>query len=242
MAEADSIQPRKACSVCGESKPATAEFFHPNEGGKYGLRCQCRPCRKAVVREQIKSPEIAAKRKAAAAAYVASGRNAERNRAWRSRNLDNARASTAAWKERNPEKRREGDQRWRDENRDKVRAKQRRADAKIQQSPIHVLNKRIKGRIRELLRGDFAPGTIGKHLEFTKAELVAHIGRQFTRGMTWERLLAGEIHVDHIVPIAAFNIKAIGDAEFRACWALGNLRPLWAVENWAKQAKVVSLL
>lgn len=232
----------KRCSSCGEEKPATTEFFHANEGGKYGLRGRCRPCNRAAVREQIKEPAQAARRKEAAAAYIASGKNAERNRAWREKNIEKARASTAAWKKRNPEARRVGDLRWRNENRDKVRAKQRRADAKIQKSPVHVLNKRIKRRIRGMVRGKFDGGSLGKFLDFTKAELVEHIERQFTRGMTWDRLMNGEIHIDHIIPVASFSIKEIGDSEFRACWSLGNLRPMWAAENFAKKDKVLTLL
>jgi hypothetical protein len=242
MADANSIPPLKRCSCCGIEKAATTEFFHPNPGGKFGLRGQCRPCRKAAVSEQIKRPDQATKRKAAAAEYVASGSNAARNKLWREKNLMKSRASTAAWKLRNPDRVREAAHRWREENRDKVRAKQRRADARIQQSPIHVLNKRVKSRIRGMLRGKYAPGTIGAHLDFSKAQLVAHIERQFTKGMTWERLMSGEIHIDHIRPVASFNIKEIGDAEFKACWALSNLRPLWNTDNWAKRATIQTLL
>lgn len=241
MADSDST-PVKTCTACAVCKPATEEFFHPNKGGKYGLRGQCRECRKAAVREAIKKPEQAARRKAYSEKYIATGQNAARNRAWRERNIEKARASTAAWKARNPERTRISEKLWRDGNRDKVRAKQRRADAKIQQSPIHVLNKRVKARIRAMLKGRYESRSIGQHLEFTKAELVAHIERQFEAGMTWDLLMLGEIHIDHIVPVSAFNILEIGDAEFKACWALANLRPLWKTDNWKKQAKVLTLL
>lgn len=242
MADPDCIGQTKCCSLCGAEKPATSEFFHPNAGGKYGLRGQCRPCRLAVVRASLKTPEVAAKREAARAADVASGKYAQQKAKWRSANLHKARASSAEWKRRNPAAVKDADRRWRAENRDKVRAKQRRSDARVAQSPIHVLNKRVKSRIRDMLRGNYAPGSIGAHLGFTKAELVAHIERQFTAGMNWPKLLDGEIHIDHIVPVAAFNIMEIGDAEFSACWALCNLRPMWAAENWAKSAKVLTLL
>lgn len=232
----------KTCSKCGECKPATLEFFHPNKGGKYGLRGQCRPCRLAVIRDQIKEPDIAARRKAYSAEYISSGRNAARNREWNKGNPEKARIIAATWRSRNKDKVREAQQKYREANRDKVRAKQRRADAKAQKNPVHVLNKRIKSRIREMLRGSFVPRSIGLHLEFTKAELVHHIGKQFTKGMTWERLTAGEIHVDHIIPVASFDIKELGDNEFKACWALSNLRPLWNTDNWSKQAKVLTLL
>lgn len=242
MADSNSTCFTKKCSCCGAKKPATTEFFHANPGGKYGLRGRCRDCQRAAVRESLKRPEIAAKRKALYEQYVSDGRYAEMKRDWRNRNLEKSRANTSAWKARNPEKRRASDKAWREANRDKVRAKQRRSDARIQKSPIHVLNKRIKGRIRSMLKGAYSPGSLGSYLDFTKDELVDHIERQFTKGMSWSRLVTGEIHIDHIVPIAAFNIKDVGDAEFRACWALSNLRPMWAMDNWTKQKRVLTLL
>lgn len=38
------------------------------------------------------------------------------------------------------------------------------------------------------------------------------------------------------------KIKEAGDDEFRACWSLCNLRPLWAKENIAKGGRIVTLL
>ena len=34
----------KVCTKCGEELPATAEFFHKNKNGKYGLRGDCKNC------------------------------------------------------------------------------------------------------------------------------------------------------------------------------------------------------
>lgn len=232
---------KKTCSVCGEEKLATREFFHPNRGGKFGLRRQCRLCRRAIARANIKLPEVAAKRKAVYAAYVSSGRAAARNRLWRAANPGASSAATAAWKLRNKERADAYDRKWRAEHREMVRAKQRRADAKLQKSPEHVLKKRIKARLRQMLKGK-ALGGSESILGYTKVQLVAHLEKQFTPGMSWDRLIAGEIHLDHIVPVSAFEIREIGDAEFRACWSLANLRPMWARDNQTKQAKRLTLL
>ena len=71
-------------------------------------------------------------------------------------------------------------------------------------------------------------------------ELRAHIERQFTKGMTWENM--GEWHLDHIVPVASFSFTSPEDDEFKACWALTNLRPMWARENQRKSAKRIYLI
>ena len=49
---------------------------------------------------------------------------------------------------------------------------------------------------------------------------------------------AGEIHIDHIVPVAAFSITSLDCDDFKRCWSLSNLRPLWAADNRAKGSKL----
>jgi hypothetical protein len=67
-------------------------------------------------------------------------------------------------------------------------------------------------------------------------DLKEHLERQFLPGMSWENI--GKWHIDHKVPIAAFNYKTIDDIDFKRCWALENLRPMWALENMKKGARV----
>jgi hypothetical protein len=75
---------------------------------------------------------------------------------------------------------------------------------------------------------------------YSSSELHAHIERQFTRGMTWEKFLSGEIHIDHIIPKSTFDLDTLD--ELRACYALSNLRPAFARDNLRKGARRVSLL
>jgi len=72
-------------------------------------------------------------------------------------------------------------------------------------------------------------------LGYDAAQLKAHIESRFTVGMDWLRFLAGDIHIDHIVPVAAFDFDDA--AQIRTAWALGNLQPLWASENIRKGAR-----
>jgi hypothetical protein len=75
---------------------------------------------------------------------------------------------------------------------------------------------------------------------YSIAELRQHIERQFTKGMTWDRFMSGEIHIDHIVPQKSFDLQ--DDTEWRACWSLTNLRPMWAKDNLEKRDRVLYLL
>lgn len=75
---------------------------------------------------------------------------------------------------------------------------------------------------------------------YTVEDLKLHLERQFTKGMTWANM--GEWHIDHIIPKASFSFTTADEPEFKACWALTNLRPLWATENHSKHAKRLHLI
>jgi hypothetical protein len=120
--------------------------------------------------------------------------------------------------------------------------------------PEFVLRERMRRRVKKtakrlgiatsitlaLKRECATSPTVERQLGYSIADLRRHIERQFTKRMTWARFMAGDIHIDHIRPIASFDVS--DDEEFRACWALSNLQPLWAKDNLAKGGRVVSLL
>jgi len=102
------------------------------------------------------------------------------------------------------------------------------------------LANRMRCRMWDVLR----KGKSGKSLESVLGygidELRRHIERQFLRGMSWSN--RSEWHIDHIIPIASFNFTSHDDAEFKACWALTNLRPLWKIDNMSKGPRRQHLL
>lgn len=69
-------------------------------------------------------------------------------------------------------------------------------------------------------------------------DLRLHLERQFKKGMTWDNY--GTCwHIDHKIPIAAFNFESHEDIDFKRCWSLKNLQPLWSMENIIKSDKVI---
>lgn len=106
------------------------------------------------------------------------------------------------------------------------------------------MRKKAKGRhgdmIRAALVGKRTGAKLAEWLGYTMQELKTHLVRQFTKGMTWERFCAGEIHIDHIVPLASFDLGDL--AEIKAAWALSNLRPMWGLANAKKGARRDMLL
>jgi len=73
-------------------------------------------------------------------------------------------------------------------------------------------------------------------LEYTPEQLRSHIEKRFKPGMSWDNY--GKWHLDHIIPVSAFNFQTPNDIDFKRCWALKNLRPLWARENISKGNKL----
>jgi hypothetical protein len=71
---------------------------------------------------------------------------------------------------------------------------------------------------------------------YTLSDLKDHLQKKFLPGMNWENY--GKWHVDYIVPISAFNFNKSEHLDFKRCWALKNLRPLWAKENLRKGNKI----
>jgi len=51
---------------------------------------------------------------------------------------------------------------------------------------------------------------------------------------------AGKKNLFHIVPQSRFHFKTVDDPEFKVCWSLDNLQPLWAKDNWSKNDKTMS--
>lgn len=71
---------------------------------------------------------------------------------------------------------------------------------------------------------------------YTVEELKKHLERQFVGGMSWMNY--GKWHIDHIRPIASFDFSTPEDADFKICWSLENLQPLWAKDNISKGTRV----
>ncbi|CAM8658420.1 hypothetical protein MCEMIEM13_01513 [Comamonadaceae bacterium] len=106
--------------------------------------------------------------------------------------------------------------------------------------PSYAMYHRLKRWMHKHLGSTLPSRKWSKYLGFTTDELRAHIERQFTKGMNWAN--KGEWHIDHIRPVASFDIQSIDSPEFRDCFGLHNLRPVWATENMRKGAKREFLL
>lgn len=121
----------------------------------------------------------------------------------------------------------------RDLQRDRLR-KRRREDAAFR------FRQAFSARVRQSLRGGKDHASWESLVGYSLRDLRQHIERQFASGMSWENY--GDWHVDHVVPVTSFSFDGPAQPEFHACWALSNLRPLWAGPNISKGGQRLHLL
>lgn len=78
-----------------------------------------------------------------------------------------------------------------------------------------------------------------KHLGYKMSRLTRKLKRELAEkhGMGLRAAFAAGWHLDHIRPLSSFDIKEVGDAEFKKCWAVANLEMIPAEDNLAKGAK-----
>jgi hypothetical protein len=122
---------------------------------------------------------------------------------------------------------------------ERLRMQSRRQYERSKQKPMFRLVQRIRAGLRQSLHGSKQART-EEMLGYRVADLRKHLERQFLRGMSWNNM--GEWHIDHIVPVSAFNFSSHLDEDFKRCWSLANLRPLWAEDNLRKGARIGSII
>lgn len=163
-------------------------------------------------------------------------------------------------KEENKERSRKNRQIWIKNNKEKIReytknpvvkARKKLYDKKYFQKPevkerlkkkykeniAYRIRNLIGNRIRKVLKQkDFSKQykSCLDYLPYTMEELKVHLESQFQPGMTWENYGKYGWHIDHIKPMNTFNIISMECEDFKKCWALSNLRPLWAKDNWSR--------
>ena len=98
------------------------------------------------------------------------------------------------------------------------------------------LNRILSNYVRRTLGKGGRGSAWKKSVGYDIPQLMQHLEKQFTVGMAWENY--GKWHIDHIIPRAVFNYRKVTDIDFKKCWALSNLQPLWAKDNWNKSAKL----
>lgn len=219
-------------------KEASTAEFHKKASRKDGLTSDCKMCRSQKGRE-----------------YYSENRERilERNKQWyeahpqhvsakskryRAKYPDKARMAEKRRYAKHPENKIAAAKRWMLSHPETAKTIKRRHDAKRRSAPKGKLSMCMSSGINDSLNR----GSKGKrHWEilvaYTADQLKRHLEKQFKPGMTWENH-GTYWHIDHKIPIAAFNFETPEDLDFKKCWALKNLQPLEAIKNKSKRDKI----
>lgn len=107
---------------------------------------------------------------------------------------------------------------------------------RYKEDPKFALDMRVRAAVHKHLRSSGAKKSnrMRDLLGYTWSELERRLNKTMPVGYAWADFLAGRLHVDHIVPLSAFNFSALTDLDFRRAWALSNLQLLPSLENIKK--------
>jgi hypothetical protein len=159
---------------------------------------------------------------------------------WRDSNKEYTSEKHKKWSEDKQEHLRKYHQKWREKNIDKHREYKRKYEKHRKDTdPAYKLIANFRTAIYQVLKENNVEKN--KHyfdiLQYTPEELISHLEKQFTDGMTWDNY--GKWHVDHRMPISSFNFESIDDDSFIKCWSLDNLQPMWGKENIVKGNNII---
>lgn len=90
----------------------------------------------------------------------------------------------------------------------------------------------LRSRFYRAIKKEYKRSSVVELLGCSIPELKCHIEKQFQTGMTWDNHGLHGWHIDHIVPVTAFDFKDADELE--RCFHYTNLQPLWAVDNIKK--------
>lgn len=139
------------------------------------------------------------------------------------------------WKKDNADKMKDYREKWNRKNpgyNSQYGKNRRRKDLKFN------LNYKMVTAIRKALKGNKKGRKWEALVGYTLNDLVKRLKKTMPEGYTWEDFLTGKLHIDHKIPISAFNYTKPEHTDFKRCWALKNLRLLPAKENWRKSNKL----
>jgi hypothetical protein len=237
----------KICSRCKIEKDVS--LFNKLTASKDGLNYVCRKCaaeKFAANKEKYMTSQklYVAKNKTLIKERVSVYREknkdylSERCAKYYSKNKDKISQKAKEYREKNKEIIAVKKSQYAKNNRLRILDRQRKwNNEKIKTDSVYA----AKVRIRNLIAAAFRNKNYTKKsktfeiLGCSYNDFMIHIESQFKDGMSWERI--GEIHFDHIVPLAT----AKTEQDIIKLNHYSNYQPLWAADNLKKGAKITCL-
>jgi len=246
----------KICSKCGEEK--SLEEFQKDHRLKSGRGPNCKKCHSNYSKsrnarkkqkeyyesnkEKIKSKskkyseenkeDISKKRKQKYQENIEQNRMKQREDYHK--NIEQKRESSRLNYAKHREKRLAYQKEYRTNPENRVKINKRTSNKK-KTNPSFKLRHTLRNRVLKALNGNRKPGSAIKDLGCSVEQLKEHLESQFQSGMTWENWTIDGWHIDHIKPLASFDLTDRN--QFLEACHYTNLQPMWAKENLSKGAK-----
>lgn len=203
----------KICSKCHQEKSIN-EFYFRKDHNTY--RNECKKCHNFMCKQWD---------------LQHLGRKKEITKNWELKNPKRHQESARRCYLKNSEKIKKRSKLWRLNNLNKFKKIIKKYQDKIYSTPQGKLNCLMSCGIHKSL----CLNKNNKHWEllvnYTKKDLQKHLKLLFINKMTWKSFLKGLIHIHHLISRSSFKFKSEKDSEFKKCWALKNLVPMWKKDH-----------
>jgi len=148
--------------------------------------------------------------------------NSSRGKKHYQNNEEKIKKQTKEWRNKNPETKNKIAREW--------------VSKKRGEDLMFRLNEIMSCAIRRSLKGMKNGAPLETLVDYDCEKLIKHFESLFTEGMSWDNYGSGkyEWSIDHIIAKSKFNITSVECQEFKDCWSLDNLQPLWHTRNMEK--------
>ncbi len=160
----------------------------------------------------------------------------EYNRQWKERNHNRCIELRKEWVGRNPNKWAIICRKYNSRHKPQVRESQRkyRIERRLRDLQFRLAGN-LRSRIRESINNNVKCGSSVVDLGCSITEFKSYIESKWMTGMTWENYGRSGWHLDHIIPLASFDLT--DRTQFLKACHYTNYQPLWAIDNIKKSDK-----
>lgn len=226
----------KICSVCNIEKDTN--LFSNDKTKSDGKRPSCKKCKAISDKKYRESNKEKIKEKSIKYYQDNKEEIKEKVASWIHENSEKSKQTKALYYQNNREKMDLAKKQWHDKNKDKMKAwaneyMKNRYKTDMDYRIKSLMNKRIRDYIRSKTKPTLE--FLGCSMEYFKK----WTEYQFDENINWDNM-GTYWHFDHVIPCNSFDFSKEND--ILECYHWKNIRPLEAIENISKGAKLDSII
>jgi hypothetical protein len=125
-----------------------------------------------------------------------------------------------------------------EKNREKYKERWDSQNLRKRKDPRNLISERISSRIRTTMVKKKNRVHWEKIVGYKKEDLYKILQERLPKNVLFEECANSSWHLDHIIPVSAYNFSSYEDEDFLKCWNFRNLRLIPASENIEKKDKL----